>query len=352
MRRIHRPLIVLTALLLLAATGYGALWLYAASLVRDGLAQWTAARRAEGYIVNYSTPSISGFPWALRLRVGSAAITAPAQGWHWISQGLEAMLMPWSLHTVALQSLGPQEVTFRASTGGEMITVGAPETYGIIVIGSNGRVERTTLDASGVSLSAPTAIPQPIAASTAHVEIALPPNPPAAPPGPGLPPSASIAFEIRDLTIPEAASGPLGSRLTHVAAAGQVLGAVPAGNLRAALSAWRDTGGTAEIKSLDFIWGPLRVSGNATIALDPAMQPEGAGTAEIRGYAETVDALAKARLIRANDAGLIKAGLGLLAKAPPEGGPKVLTVPLSVQGQTLSVGPFRLLHVPTVKWPE
>lgn len=352
MQRIPRPLLAFLILLLLTATGYGALWLHAAGLVRDGLAQWTAARRAEGYTVDYGTPSISAFPFMIRLRVERAAMVAPAQGWRWTSQGIEATVKPWSLRTVALQSLGPQEVSFHARDGGETVTASAAEAHGFIIIGSSGRVERTMLDAAGVSLSAPTTIPQPITATTAHAEVALPPGTAAAPSGPGLPPSTSLAFRIQDLTIPEVAAGPLGPRLSLVSVSGQILGTVPAGNLHAALTAWRDAGGTAEIKSLDLVWGSLRLSGNATVALDPAMQPEGAGTTEIRGYAEMVDALVAKGLVRASDAGFIKAGLGLLAKTPPDGGPKVLKVPLTVQGQTLSVGPIRLLRIPRINWPE
>jgi hypothetical protein len=129
-------------------------------------------------------------------------------------------------------------------------------------------------------------------------------------------------------------------------------GTVPPGPPLAALVAWRAAGGTIEVKSLDVAWGPLQLSGAGTLTLDRALQPEGAGTAKIRGYAETVDALVAHRLMRPDDGKLAKAGLTLLAKRPPEGGPRVLTVPLRVQQQMLYAGPIELLRLPTVSWPQ
>ncbi len=49
---------------------------------------------------------------------------------------------------------------------------------------------------------------------------------------------------------------------------------------------------------------------------------------------------------------IAKAGLGLLAKAPPDGGAKELTVPLTLERQVLYAGPVMVLSLPTIKWPE
>ena len=117
-----------------------------------------------------------------------------------------------------------------------------------------------------------------------------------------------------------------------------------------ALKAWRDAGGTLELRHFALDWGPLQISGNATLALDPNLQPEGAGTGEIRGFAETVDALVGQGLVKPDSGALAKAALGLLAKTPPGGGAKVLSIPLSIQRQTLYAGPFGLMKLPTIKW--
>jgi hypothetical protein len=65
---------------------------------------------------------------------------------------------------------------------------------------------------------------------------------------------------------------------------------------------------------------------------------------------EAVDALTRSGTVRAQDAGMIKLVFGLLMK-PGANGEKTLSVPVTVQNRTLSIGPVKLFEVPAVVWP-
>ena len=80
------------------------------------------------------------------------------------------------------------------------------------------------------------------------------------------------------------------------------------------------------------------------------MQPIGAFTASISGFNDAVDALVEAGAARPQDGALAKVVLGVLAKTPPGGGPKVVSLPLSLQDRRLSVGPVPLVTFKRIEW--
>ena len=81
-------------------------------------------------------------------------------------------------------------------------------------------------------------------------------------------------------------------------------------------ASWRDGGGSLEIQHLALDWGPLDLTASATLALDDQLQPMGAGSARLVGYAETLDALAPHGAISRSAATAAKAVLSLLANTP------------------------------------
>ena len=95
-------------------------------------------------------------------------------------------------------------------------------------------------------------------------------------------------------------------------------------------AAWRDGGGSLEIRHLALIWGPLDLTASATLALDDQLQPMGAGSARLVGYAETLDALAAHGAISRSAATAAKAVLSLLAHNPEDGSPPDVEVPLTL----------------------
>ena len=122
--------------------------------------------------------------------------------------------------------------------------------------------------------------------------------------------------------------------------------------LVARATGWRDGGGTFEVQHAALQWGPLDLTGSATLALDDHLQPMGAATAKVRGYVATLDALAGARLIPPQAAMAAKAVLGLMAHTPQDGGPPEVEVPLTLQNRQLSVGRIPLAHLPEFSWPD
>ncbi len=348
MRLAPRPLAAASGVILLILAGYTGFWFHEAGVVRDGLAEWTAVQRAAGLTVAYEGPRLSGFPLRIAVRLEHPVLADPVRHWRWSGEAVSAAVFPWAFRHVTVHPIGRQELTF--TTGGEtaLMTASAAAATAVVDVSARGSLERGSFDATDMSV----ALPGASAAATvhlAHVELALPAAPAAAA-GPALAPSLTIALSLTEIALPGAEGSPLGASLGWLGAEGQLRGPLEGKSPLAALTAWRDAGGTLELKSFSLAWGPLELSGNATLALDPAMQPEGAGTAQIRGFDETIDALVGNGLVKPNDGAIAKGVLGLLAKTPADGGPKVLSVALTIQKQALYAGPIRLLRLPTIKW--
>jgi hypothetical protein len=104
-----------------------------------------------------------------------------------------------------------------------------------------------------------------------------------------------------------------------------------------------------ELRKLDIAWGDVRLSGSATLALDPALQPMGAATARIAGYNAALDALVASGVLAPRAAVAARAVLALMAR-PTESGPPVVEVPFSLQNRTLSLGRIPLVRFPELVW--
>ena len=125
---------------------------------------------------------------------------------------------------------------------------------------------------------------------------------------------------------------------------------MPLAPLKDALTAWRDAGGVVELNGFAFTQGPLAVTGNATLALDAELQPEGAGTITTTGLSEALEILIRDGLIPADRALIARTTAKALEKPGPDGRPQA-TVGLSLQNRTVSFGPVPLFALQPIEWP-
>jgi hypothetical protein len=115
------------------------------------------------------------------------------------------------------------------------------------------------------------------------------------------------------------------------------------------MAAWRDAGGKLALRQFGLTWGQLNASGSATLRLDEALQPAGTAEAQVIGTAETLDALANAKVMAPRAAMAAKAVLALLQRPQPNGPPSV-NLPLILQDRTLQMGRIPLAKLPEITW--
>jgi hypothetical protein len=139
---------------------------------------------------------------------------------------------------------------------------------------------------------------------------------------------AALGNEIRRLTF----NANLTGQLPHLTAQ--------------SLAQWRDNGGTVELHELSADWGPLGLGMGGTMALDNNFQPTGAFSAKVTGFSQIIEALEAAGWIKPGRGALMNVALGLIAKPEGEQHIPTLEAPLTIQDQTVYLGPVKLCAMP------
>jgi hypothetical protein len=169
-------------------------------------------------------------------------------------------------------------------------------------------------------------------------------------------PALALTLTADGVQLPAAPSGAaaqaFGRRVQRVAADLWLSGPVPPGRdpVQRAM-AWRDGGGTLEVKALSLAWGPVAATAAATVALDERLQPMGAGTLRVNGAMPALDALAEAGLVPARQAMMARTVLPLLSRPTAEGGSEV-EVPVTLEDRTLTLVRIPVLRLPPLDWPR
>jgi hypothetical protein len=338
---------VAAAVILIAAAAlYAAYWVYAAGLVRQGIADWIEARRQEGYTVGAERIAVGGFPFALRARLDGVVLQQEraAPGYELRLPVLRGETAPWS----------PRRWTLHGEEGGRLRIDPGPARAALVITASrlSGQVEPTPLapdlPPGGMSLAIAGEDLVIVGDERLHLDraslrAALPAHARVG----HLETWTRAALRLERLTLP--AAGPLGDTLDDLALTASVKGSVPPGALRQGLARWRDDGGTLEIEQLRLAWGKLLASAVGTIALDGALQPIGSATATVQGHNEVVDALVGGGTIASQQGIAAKLIIGALAKPGPDGRPQI-TAPLRIQNSEIYLGPARLGRLPRFTW--
>lgn len=344
---LRRKIMIVPAVLAAAAALYGAAWLYAAHRLETGIAHWAEARRAEGWRMEYASIAVEGFPLRLRARIAEPAATAlrPSEP-RWSAPVLLVDLVPWRPDRVLLQAPLPATLDWTGPAAGR---AGLGRTDAKARLARNGHVEwaELAIDDVTVAMSAE-GPPATIERVTATVGRGAPGEDAA------IPAHRRVAFtvkgEILDLTLPAGVEPALGRAIGRIALDAEMLGETSPGRPAVALAAWRDSGGTVEVRQFALGWGPLTADGAGTLALDTSLQPEGALTARIAGFDATVETLVAAGIVKPRHGVLIGYALNALAKRPEGGGPPVIEAPVTLQGGRLFIGPVALLPLPRIDW--
>lgn len=328
--------------LIALAAAYTGYWFYARTIALQVIENWTEHRRAEGYTVAYDGPETSGFPLLVRAVLENPHLQRDAMAWR--GERLRIELQPWNFRRIRIDLEGKQWITSKA--GAARMTLAPAEAAVVATLSDSGRLADAALLVRDLTLSDPdgTSLLQ-------AAEVWLEATAPAVPATSHEDASMALSLSAADILLPEKVDGPLGRTMSKLRADLQVRGNVPGGALAEALEAWRRSGGTVDVDWLQVNWGEFDLRAKGTIALDAEARPLGAFSTDIRGYNHALDALVAHAVLEPGAATMAKIGLALLTKSPPEGGPPVLTLPVTAQDGHLYAGPVKLLDLDPIRLP-
>jgi hypothetical protein len=342
----------------IAAALYTIAWFVSAHLLQGEVESWLTARRADGFTIRTGTLASAGFPFRVAVRVPDLDLAAPPQKgkWTWQTAAVEVSASPAHLSHLTLDLSGTHIISgpwlesppLRFTTEKGRLAVD---------LDGNGQVTATQLNIENGDGSWNTDHSR-LHVNMAAVRLSLnpPTETPAAPasgPVTGSMPvvSARLEVNIDTLTLPGALPAPLSTTLKGIAFTADVVGPMGSGTLPKILDAWQSAGGAINLKAFTLDWAPLAIAGEGSIALDQDLQPLGAFTTRVRGFAAGIDIMVEQHRMDRKEATLAKGVLGMMSK-PSTGGETEISVPLTVQDRMLSAGPLKLFEIPRVNWPQ
>jgi hypothetical protein len=324
-------------------------WNWAASRMRDGIRAWIADRTAEGWQIQTAPLAISGWPNAVIAELRDVRITddhgarsgsfpAPL---HFTSAAIMLRTSLLQPTTLTLTLLGEQHIAVADAPplvlAGDLMQADLPLT--------DGADPAVTFTGRGLRLwPAVRTWTARIAAADGRIAVANTDD---------APPAYDFSASADTIELPAAGKYPLGPSIHDLSISGTLRGPFPPGRtLAASAGAWRDGGGSLEVKQAVLNWGPLNLTSTATLALDDQLQPMGSGSAKVSGYEDALDRLAAAGVLTKSAATVAKAMLSLLAGTGTGDVPSEVDVPLTLQYRTLSMRQVPLVRLPELDWPQ
>lgn len=325
------------AVFCLCATAYVGWWFWVADKITRELDSWRDARTTDGIRVMVANIETSGFPGKITVRLTDAAIGAETGIWALRVPQVRARVAPWNLGLVNGSLDGRILAAFAFPKFSGAYEVDAQSTTFKVDTGASAKAQMLS---SGLHVRRTDA---PLDVTIDDVSMSL---------AAGAPEQGHrLLLDADTLVVADRPFSPFGDTISRAQTTMDVLGTIPAfGKLNERLQMWSENGGVAEVRSVLIDHGDLSLRGEGTVGLSTDLQPEGAFTARIGGYAQAVDALAAGGHMSPDEARVAKAVLGLLSSSSTPGRPRVIEVPLTVQDRVLSAGPIRLLRVPEIQW--
>jgi hypothetical protein len=337
----HRWPIALLGLLVVLAVGSFAAWRWVEGRMQQALGTFQTRMAAEGWTVTVGATARAGWPLAAELVLDDVSFAANgtalplAAGYAATRVRLRLSLRDPGAAQILLE--GPQTVQFGTASPrtftAETLTLTVPLTPGR-------PPERFGLQGSSLRFGAPL---DGLMVGLLEGQVEWP--------GGRL---SDLRVSAEAITLPPAMHSPLGPHIASATAEAEFAGMVPQGatSPAAAAAGWRDSGGAITLRRIAVGWGSLGVSGEATVRLDAALQPEATARLRLVGLAETLSALADAHLIAPRAAQTARIVLALMTHPAKDGEAPGVELPLTLQDRRLSLGAIPLGSIAELVWPD
>jgi hypothetical protein len=337
-RKLWIAVLAVPLLLIAADTLY---WFIAKRNLEDGVAAWVAQARVEGWTITTGKSEAGGWPVAATLSVPAVRLQGGDRdilgGLTWTA---ERLVLRVSLLRPRILVVEPQDEQQLRLSGNPAVAFTASHMQAALPIAEPwprfANIGVTDLRMAGDLAT--------VGSLRVHLDFT--------PEAHANQPAIGLTMVTERLGLPPGPARALGAYVESLVIEADVSGPVaPGRTVTDQAKAWRDAGGSLNIRRVALQWGSLDLTAHAKLMLDDQLQVAGDGSVQATGYGEALDALASHGGISRSGATAAKAVLSLLASNPENGGPPSVDVPLTLKYRTLSMRQVPLVRLPELDWP-
>ncbi|NQV98333.1 MAG: DUF2125 domain-containing protein [Rhodospirillales bacterium] len=333
-----RKIAAICLVVLVAGAAYCGWWVVVADRFEQGVDNWIAQQARHGWVLDYTKRTQTGFPGAIDIRLEAPSLVIAGEiRRKWSTDHLSLSLKPWAIDRLLFDAKGDHRWQIGAPGRNPVYQASAQQWHGEIGL-TAGVISAVSFEMDEVTVSDPEHR-QAWHLAGANVATQLTKNQ-----------SPTFNLRFRELEFPQTVDAPLGRRIAHFDARGELTGTLSLAAVPDLLMQWSDSGGTVDFASFDLDYPPLRMRGAGTLALDAALQPVAAFSVKAEGFFAAMDILHGQGLIPLGTSFAAKIALAVLSKTPEGGGPSYLELPLTVQERTFYAGSIALFKLRPVYW--
>ena len=317
----------LTGLVIAVALLWGGYWYVGSTGVERGLSAWFDARRAEGWVADYSDISTAGFPNRFDTTISNLELADPRTGLAWALPFFQILTLSYTPNHIIVAFPGQQVI----ASPSERLTVESDLMRGSMVFQPKTalEVERTSFELDGLNIS-----------SSLGWSVALETGRFATRQSESKPLAHDLYFEASSLAPSEMLLGQIDpkGRLPEVLEGVKTDMSVTfdAPWDRTALERRRPQPEEIAIKSFSAGWGEMTIQAAGTLTVDRQGWPTGKIDLRARNWKDMLRVAKDAGVIPAEIVPTLQNVLDILAGMT--GNPETLDAPISFRSRTMFVG--------------
>jgi hypothetical protein len=335
-------------------------WFFFVHQTQRAIDQWAGTQRENGVEVTWQSLGFSGYPFRVNAQVGEPELIVrqPNRVTTWKSPLLTLKFSSTAPRAIGFSSPGTHNLHLATDDKTWSVVVDAETLKGQALFSPNDyrRIEKLTGRFAGLSVT-PSNLVEAVTVDQGNFVVthraATPVDPQAVHP-------QGASFELRlatqDIYVPEDllranALDTLDPLINAFSTEFLVNGELNSGSIDInSLTAWRDSGGTVEITSIELHWGPVQIDANGTLALDDDLQPVGSFATQIAGLEQLITEMEISSVLSPSDAAIARTILSILSRRSEDEGLVHVKIPITLQDRTLRLGPVPLVQFKPISW--
>jgi hypothetical protein len=334
---------VLMAVIVLAIIAWSGWWLAGRAAQQAALDGWLDARRADGWVADRDSLTVTGYPFRFDTRIDGLEIADPASGWAWSAPSFGILAQAYAPNDIRV-FLPPQQTI---ASPGDRISIASTTMYGQVVFRPSTALDldRTVIEMTDVALSAGSGWTAGLRSGLLAIRRAADGTAPGH--------AYDLHFDAADLTLPDGLRRLLdrtGTLPTVFSAARiDLTAAWDAPWDRHAIEGRNPRLTAASLRGLKATWGVMDLSARGAFTIAADGTPEGEIAITARHWRRMLQVATDAGLLDPDMAGVLETGLELASRFG--GDPDSIEMPLVMSGGSMRLGPIPLGPAPRLARP-